>query len=83
MYGQQCLFRHEHRSFVQLHRHYYTSQLYTLESLHSSVKNQAEFMETYEPVTKRLPLFCEVTADYSESDDEISSEQEFEAFEMV
>lgn len=63
MYGHRCLFRHEHRSFVQLHRHYYTSQLYTFESLHNSVKNKAEFVDAYVPVTKRLPLFCAITAE--------------------
>ena len=83
MYGDICLFRHEHRSFVQLHRHYYTSQLYTLESLIESAKSPAELMEAYQPVTKRLPLFCDITADDANSEDEWSSEDDSEALNLV
>jgi len=33
MYGTRCMFRHEHRNIKQLHRHYYTPQIYVLETL--------------------------------------------------
>ena len=83
MYGEHCLFRHEHRSFAQLHRHYYTSQLYALESLYTCSKDADEFIEDYEPATTRLPLFCAITAEsaqLAESESEKSSEHPPESF---
>ena len=40
-------------------------------------------MEAYQPVTKRLPLFCDITADDANSEDELSSEYDSEALYLV
>ena len=33
MYGPRCIYNHEHRRIERLHKHYYTPQVYVLESL--------------------------------------------------
>lgn len=58
------MFRHEHRYFKQLHRHFYTPQLFVLESLYSQSGNKRRFIETYKPVTRRLQVFNDVQAVY-------------------
>ena len=60
MYGSRCMFRHEHRYFKQLHRHYYTPQLYVLETLYTHSENQVRFIETFRPSTQRLPIFRQI-----------------------
>ena len=64
LYGSACIFRHEHRNFRQLHRHYYTPQMFVFESLFCSSHNQRKFIDSYKPTTKRLPVFAEVHAAY-------------------
>lgn len=61
--GSKCIFRHEHRTMQQLHRHYYTSHIYTYESLYESrPSEQAKrtFAEEFVPATTRLPIFDEI-----------------------
>ena len=60
MYGTRCMFRHEHRNFGQLHRHYYTPQLFVMETLYASAPSKRAFIESYEPVTKTLPVFAQI-----------------------
>ena len=66
MYGNRCMFRHEHRNFRQLHRHYYTPQLYVLETLYTNTSSQekSKFLDTYEPTTSRLSIFRDIHAQY-------------------
>ena len=62
MYGTRCMFRHEHRSYKQLHRHYYTPQLYALETLFFTSQNKGAFLKLYRPNTKTLPVFANIHA---------------------
>ena len=64
MYGERCMFRHEHRNFKQVHRHYYTPHLYILETFFASAVCKRRFLETHEPTTSRLPVFREIHAFY-------------------
>ena len=41
------MFRHEHRAYFQLHRHYYTPHMYVLESLYTSSSDKTHFLENF------------------------------------
>ena len=59
------MFRHEHRSYKQLHRHYYTPHLYVLETLYAQASDKAAFLEKFEPGTKsRLAAFAKIHEEY-------------------
>lgn len=64
MYGSKCMFRHEHRNFNQLHRHYYTPQLYVMETLFSSSSNKTRFIDQFEPRAETLSVFAQIHAEY-------------------
>ena len=66
MYGTRCMFRHEHRNYKQLHRHYYTPQIYVLETLFHSAQSKTAFVEQYEPTTSSLSVFASIHAEYDE-----------------
>ena len=57
-HGTDCMFRHEHRTFRRMHRHHYTPQLFTLETLYETIADKKVFEETYTPATQRLPVFA-------------------------
>ena len=84
MYGTRCMFRHEHRSYKQLHRHYYTPQLYALETLFFTSTNKAAFLKLYRPNTRTLPVFEKIHSMFdSERDEEDeTSESELSDIEM-
>jgi len=56
-YGSSCMFRHEHRAYFQLHRHFYTPHMYAYESLYSMSSDKTTFLEEYASAPCRLPLF--------------------------
>lgn len=64
VYGYRCMFRHEHRNFTQLHRHYYTPQLFKLETQFHSAVDKARYLETFESRTVRLPIFADIHAEW-------------------
>ena len=84
MYGTRCMFRHEHRSYKQLHRHYYTPQLYALETLFFTSTNKAAFLKLYRPNVRKLPVFEKIHSMFdSEKDEEDeTSESELSDIEM-
>jgi len=57
MYGSECIFRHEYRTLKNLHRHYYTPQLYKLETLNQNALRKGGLLRKYEPTTRRLRAF--------------------------
>ena len=57
LYGSRCNFRHEHKRYDQILRHYYTPKLYALESLFHYSKDQSAFVEAFESGIKRLDVF--------------------------
>ena len=59
------MFRHEHRSFKQLHRHFYTPQIFKYETLYASAPDKRAFIEAYTPETQRLPIFQSIHDDHS------------------
>lgn len=65
MYGEACMFRHEHRTFKQLHRHYYTPQLYKFETLYDSAPDKKAFIEAYASTAERLPVFQNIHEKYN------------------
>lgn len=62
MYGSRCMFRHEHRNYNQIMRHYYGVQIYTLESLYETSKDQTNFVNTFETDVRKLSVFDEIHA---------------------
>ena len=72
LYGSRCNFRHEHKRYDQILRHYYTPKLYTLESLFHYSKDQAAFVETFESGLKRLDVFKDIHTQEA-SDEESTS----------
>ena len=65
MYGPRCIFRHEHRRHVNIHRHYYTPQVYIREMLFDKAHDQAAFVESFESQTEyRLQVFQEIHDEY-------------------
>jgi len=80
MYGSRCMFRHEHRHYNQIMRHYYAAQLYTMESLFSNAKDQAQFVNSMESDVHKLPVFAQIHEQYVEEEEEpIDSESDFDA----
>jgi len=78
MYGSRCMFRHEHRHFDQIMRHYYAVQLYTMESLYETAKDQAEYVNTMKSDVRKLPVFSGIHAQFEEEEeDSTNSECEF------
>ena len=63
MYGNNCMFRHEHRNYNQLHRHYYTPQLYVLETLYAASTDKTRFISEFEPITDTLSVFAKIHAE--------------------
>lgn len=59
------MFRHEHRTFKQLHRHYYTPQLYKFETLYATAPDKKAFLEAYSSTTERLPVFQNIHEQYN------------------
>ena len=79
MYGVRCIYNHEHRGMKQLHRHYYTPQMFILETLFEKSLSKQQFIAQYKPTTSTLPVFAKIhdelddTADAStDSADELS-----------
>ena len=70
MNGDRCNFRHEHRDFKGLARHYYTTKLYTLESLFSNSKDQEKFVNDFETDASRLPFLKAIRVECSEDEEE-------------
>ena len=68
MFGEECKWRHEHRNFGQIARHYYTTKVYTLESLYSYHKDQSDFLDRYESDASRLSVFKTIHAEDSDED---------------
>lgn len=62
MYGSRCMFRHEHRHYDQIMRHYYAVQLYTLESLFETAKDQAVYVNNMKSDVSKLPVFSGIHA---------------------
>jgi len=62
MYGSRCMFRHEHRHFDQIMRHYYAIQLYTMESLFETAKDQAVYVNNMKSDVRKLPVFSGIHA---------------------
>ena len=69
-FGERCMFRHEHRSFKQLHRHFYTPQLWKLElllskSAQSKSKTESVSLQTIsDQKTSPLPVFAAIHAKF-------------------
>jgi len=64
-FGDNCLFRHEHRPFFKLHRRYYGLHLSKLEALYDNVRSEkakTEFIDDYEPDTNCLKAFADIHA---------------------
>ena len=61
-YGSRCMFRHEHRHYNQIMRHYYIAKLYTQESLFMYSKDRAEFVNSYNSGLRKLPIFESIHA---------------------
>lgn len=70
-YGYKCVFRHEKRKMVQIHRHHYTPHFYVFESLYAISKDKAHFIESYERDTNRLAVFSDIHAEYDEYENEL------------
>lgn len=68
MYGTRCLFRHEHRAFNQLHRHYFTPQLYTLETLYQASPDKTAFIRNYKSGAPRMEAFRSIPEEADEED---------------
>jgi hypothetical protein len=62
LYGNRCMFRHEHRNYKQLHRHFYTPQIFVYETLWKSAKSQTGFIANYKPATTTLSVFKQIHA---------------------
>jgi hypothetical protein len=85
MYGSRCMFRHEHRNYKQLHRHYYTPHLYVFETLFSNSKNLITLVDEFEPYTEKLSVFREIHSLYdaeNASEAQEASEGELSEIEM-
>ena len=55
--GDSCIYRHEHRTYMQIHRRHYTTHLLTYENLYDNMRSskaKESFLENYEPQTSRL-----------------------------
>ena len=63
-YGVGCMFRHEHRSWKQLHRHYYMPHMFKYERSYASAASKSNFMKTFVPEPERLPVFAQIHAQY-------------------
>ena len=54
-YGKRCIFRHEHKKFSKIHRHYYLSHLATVRYSHleaiEQVQNELNESQLSEPNT--------------------------------
>ena len=57
MYGEECMFRHEYRNLHHLHRHYYTPQIFKLETQYASAPDKEAYLRDYASVPERLPIF--------------------------
>jgi len=75
MYGSRCMFRHEHRHYNQIMRHYYAANLYTLESLFSNAKDQASFVNNFETDVRKLPVFDAIHAQGEEEEEESTTSE--------
>jgi hypothetical protein len=69
MYGARCLYRHEHRPYATIFRHYYVPHLYVLERLFANSRQQDDFLETYASEVPRLSVFREITSDIAPKGD--------------
>lgn len=78
MNGDRCIYRHEHRSLNVIARHYYTSRLYTYESLYELNTDKDEFVNHHETGVRKLSVF-EAIHDQT-SDDEESTASEGSSF---
>jgi len=61
-YGDFCMFRHEHHVFKQLHRSHYKPHLFMYETMYASAPDKGAFLQKYEPVPFRLPIFRAIHA---------------------
>lgn len=64
------MFRHEHRQFRQIHRHYYVAKLYAKESLFAYAKDQNDFINHHESGVRKLSVFENIHAEGSDEEDE-------------
>ena len=79
MYGSRCVYLHETRDFDQIHRHYYVTKLYALESQYKHTGFMSEFDNTYESDSGRLPIFKDIhTLGCQEYEDNLFSFNEVE-----
>merc|ERR1711981_160574 len=69
-YGSRCMFRHEHRHFSQIARHFYVAKLYTHESLYQYSQDQSEFINSHETGVRKLPIFQAIHAIGSEEEED-------------
>jgi hypothetical protein len=61
MKGNDCFFRHSSRTFKQNHRHFYTPQMFKLETMYQSAPDKKYFLDNYPNVTERLSVFAKIT----------------------
>ena len=66
------MFRHEHRHFNQIARHFYVAKLYTVESLYQNSKDKGEFVNFYETGVSKLPIFKAIHTEDVDEDEESS-----------
>ena len=85
MYGTTCMFRHEHRSFKQLHRHYYTPNLNIFEMLFTTAPSKRVFLKAYKPSTARLEVFANIhdMYDAEHAEEQEATESELSEIEVV
>jgi len=77
MYGTRCMFRHEHRTYKQLHRHYYTPQMYKLELLFDNAVSQKQSLtQAYESSAKSLSCFAQIHTEYDAEQAQLAASQE-------
>ena len=54
MNGDHCIYRHEHRNISVIAKHYYTTKLYTYESLYELSSDKENFVAHHENGARKL-----------------------------